>query len=81
MLESLFNKVAGLNAGNVIKKRLQRRSFPVKFAKFFKKNFFTKHLRMRKVVGRRDTLSGLGTNGLSSAVILWYLCHDFDLAK
>ena len=32
VLESLFDKVAGLN---FIKKRLQRRCFPVKFAKIF----------------------------------------------
>ena len=32
MLESLFNKVAGLRACNFIKKRLQHRCFPVKFA-------------------------------------------------
>ena len=33
VLESLFNKVAGLKACNTIKKRLQYRCFPVKFAK------------------------------------------------
>ena len=32
--ESLFNKVTGLQAYNSIKKRFQRRCFPVKFAKF-----------------------------------------------
>ena len=35
MLESLFNKVAGLQACNFIKKRLQNRCFPVKFVNFF----------------------------------------------
>ena len=35
-LECLFNKVAGLKACNVIKKRLQRRSFLVKFSKNLK---------------------------------------------
>ena len=35
-----FDKIAGLSAGNFIKKRLQYRSFPVKFAKFFKNTFF-----------------------------------------
>ena len=34
MLESLFIKVTGLRACNFIKKRPQRRCFPVKFAKF-----------------------------------------------
>ena len=36
MLESFLNKVTGLNACNFIKKRLQHRHFPVKFAKFWK---------------------------------------------
>ena len=34
MLESLFNKIAGLKVCNFIKKRLQNRCFPVKFVKF-----------------------------------------------
>ena len=34
-----------LQACKVIKKRLQRRCFPVKFAKFLKTPFFTEHLR------------------------------------
>ena len=33
MLKSLFDKVAGLNVFNFIKKRLQHKCFPVKFAK------------------------------------------------
>ena len=44
-LESLFNKVAGLEACNFIKKRIQQRCFPVKFAKLFKTPFFTEHLQ------------------------------------
>ena len=36
MLESLFNKVAGLKAFSFIKKRLQHMCFSVKFAKFFR---------------------------------------------
>ena len=34
VLQSLFNKVADLQSSNFIKKRLQYRCFPVKFAKF-----------------------------------------------
>ena len=34
VLESLFDKVAGLKASNFIKKRLQHRRFPVNIAKF-----------------------------------------------
>ena len=44
MLESLFNKVTGLKAYNFIKKRLQRRNFTVKFAKFSKTTCFTEHI-------------------------------------
>ena len=36
-LESLFNKVAGLKVQNFIKKGLQYKCFPVKFAKFYRK--------------------------------------------
>ena len=45
MLESLFNKVAGLKACNFIKKRLQHRCFPVNIAKFLRTSFFTEYLR------------------------------------
>ena len=36
MLESLFNKVGGLEAYNFIRKRLQHRYFPVNIATFFR---------------------------------------------
>ena len=36
VLESLFNKVAGLSACNFIKKKRQPRCFPVKSAKFLR---------------------------------------------
>ena len=45
MLNSLFNKVAGLQVCSVIKQRLQHRCFPVKFAKLLRTNFFTEHPR------------------------------------
>ena len=45
MLESLFNKYAGLKACNFVEKRLQHRCFPVKFAKFLRTPFFTEHIR------------------------------------
>ena len=40
VLESLFNKIAGLEACNFIKKTLQHRCFPVKLAKFLRTPFF-----------------------------------------
>ena len=36
VLESLFNKFAGLQAGNFTAKRLQHRCFPVSIPKFWK---------------------------------------------
>ena len=44
MLEFLFNKVADLKASNIIKKRLQRSYFSVKFAKFLRTLFLTELL-------------------------------------
>ena len=40
MLESFFNKVAGLRAFSFIKKKFQRNCFPVKFAKFLRTRTF-----------------------------------------
>ena len=45
VLESLFNKVTGLMACNLIKKRLQHRCFSVSIAKFLRTHFCKKHLR------------------------------------
>ena len=47
MLESLLDKVVGLQACNFIKKRLEHRCFPVKlaiFLNFFKNTFFDRTL-------------------------------------
>ena len=46
MLELLFNKVAGLETCNFIKKRLQRRCFLVNIAKIFKSTYIEEHLWM-----------------------------------
>ena len=46
VLESLFNKAAGLRACNSIKKRLQHRLFPEKFAKFLRTRFFTEEFQL-----------------------------------
>ena len=45
MLEFVFNKVAGLQSCNLIKKRLQHRCFPVNSAKFLKTSFSQKTFR------------------------------------
>ena len=43
VLRSLFDKVAGFEACNSIKKRLQQRCFLVKFVKFLSTPFFKEH--------------------------------------
>ena len=45
VLKSLFNKVTGLKVSDFVKKRLQRRCFPVNIAKFLRVAFFIEHLR------------------------------------
>ena len=45
VLDSLFNKAAGLKACNPIKERLQHRCFPMKFEKFLRTPFFTKEFQ------------------------------------
>ena len=45
MLESIFNKAAGLKVCNSIKKRLQHSCLPVKLAKFLKTPFLTEEFR------------------------------------
>ena len=45
VLESLFTKVANLEAWNFIRKRIQHKCFPVKFEKILRARFFTEHLR------------------------------------
>ena len=44
VVQSVFNKVAGLQAYNFVKKRLQHRCYLAKFAKFLRTLFFTEHL-------------------------------------
>ena len=39
VLESLFNKLAGLKVCNIIKKRLQHSCFPVSIAEFLRQLF------------------------------------------
>ena len=45
MLEPLFNKAAGLNVCNSIKKRLQQRRFLLKVEKFLRTPFFTEEFQ------------------------------------
>ena len=55
VLESLFNKVAGLKASNFTKKRLQRSCFPVYIAKFWRTpSFIVAHNEIRKLINGRS---------------------------
>ena len=45
LLQSLFNKVAGLQTCNFITKRLQHRCFPVNIVKFLRKPILKNNLR------------------------------------
>ena len=51
MLESLFNKVAGLQSCNFIKKRLQHSCSHVNIAKFLRTPFFTEYLQLLNKFG------------------------------
>ena len=69
MLESLFNKVVGLKACNFIKRRLQHKCFPVKFAKClrvpFLQNLFSRvlfFLQNSKFFWQFVTLNGKGVS-------------------
>ena len=46
VMEYLFNKLAGFQACNFIKKVLQLRCFLINIAKFFKTAYFGEHLRV-----------------------------------
>ena len=97
VLESLFNKCPGLKVCNFIKKRLQNRWFAVKFAKFFRTYFFTKHVRKLLLeishelshycIWERWMVSFRGTYWLSSAcfnlfnVLTFYGFYYFTVFK
>ena len=73
-----FNNFANLKTCNVIKKRLQLRCFPVKFAKFLKATCFTEHLLEKKL-----DLFQKGKLFLDYMFVLFQkndnLCHKFRL--
>ena len=62
MFKSLFNKVAGLQTCNFIKKRNQHRCFPMRFAKFvrapFLQNTFGGYFRIVKEALTKISSSG-----------------------
>ena len=57
-LESLLNKVAGPDERNFIKKRLQHRCFPLKFAKFLRTSFskYTSDIHLPLRIIKSDNL-------------------------
>ena len=57
MLESLFNKAAGLHTCKFIKKRLQRWCFPVKFAKFLRTSILKNICERLLFVSPKNTIA------------------------
>ena len=73
MLESLFNKVAGLKATLPLqKKRLQHRPFSVNIAKYFRTAFFKEHRNYLRP-GIQFYLSNQNWNPYSLLIILQLL--------
>ena len=80
VLESLFDKVAGLKACSLIKKRLQHSYFPVKFATFLKTFFFFYRKPQAAASQPAFTYSKLtietleqGVKYVKTTASLWYL--------
>ena len=67
MLESLLEKVAGLQTCNFIKKRLENRCFSVKFDKLFRTAFSTERFRWLLL----DFLSVFSSNLIDPVKIFW----------
>ena len=57
VLESLFNKAAGLKVCNFIKKKLQHMFFPVNMAKCLTIAFFIEHLRWLLLLVQSNVLT------------------------
>ena len=84
--ESLFENVAGSRkACNFIKKKLQHRCFPLKFAKFFENTYFEKHLWT--TASRNDSFSNLEKLEVylepcqTCENSLHYFCKGFSMSK
>ena len=73
LLESLFNKVAGIQSYYFIKKRLQHRCFPVKFAKFLKNTYFEENVRT--TLSFHDS-AYIWTTGILRKAILVYIIEN-----
>ena len=88
VLQSFFNKVAGLRAFNFIKKKYQRSCFPVKFVKFFRtptfKNICERLLLYLHVIlfaiHEKDTANTMrGWNPLKQTWWFFFLENSCDL--
>ena len=60
MLESLFDKFAGLNACNFIKKRHQHVCFANNYLEFLRTSFFIEHLRWLLLSTSRNIVEVIG---------------------
>ena len=87
MFEILFNKAADPQACNFIKKKPQRRCFPVKFAKFLKTAFLIKHLRRLLLCCSKESFESWYSvilcfryNEISLECLLFLVNHPHTLA-
>ena len=84
VLESLFNKIAGLKICNFIKKRLQRKYFPVKFTNFLTTLFLYRtgpvvaciHAKVGKALVRYYVNNSCWENGIQVSVCLKTFLSD-----
>ena len=85
VLKSLFNKAAGLQVFNCIKKRLRHNCFPVNIAKFFRAALFIEILRgllLNKVFLKNFAeLTGVFLKNFSKCCHVWYLSKKFIRQK
>ena len=77
MFESLFNKVAGVEACNFILKRFQLRCFPVNIVKFFKNISFYRTSPVAVSVLSKLTLTRFSKNSSFSKKLKTLLLNPF----
>ena len=89
VLESLFNKLAGLQACNFIKKRHQQRYFPVNFAKILRTPFsqitsgrqLANYNNSKNKRTLQNKLTRLLKQNMNSFNKKWVICSSDELLK
>ena len=82
LCQSLFFKeVAGLRPATLLKKRPWHRCFPVKFVKFLRTPFFTKHLRATASDCSTHIIFIINLRWLLVCYLLFQISFKFSLIK